>query len=177
MIGGKKTQILIEWKFTESYNRAASLQKFAGIAGTERARRYSKVLAELRSAKQFIFNMKYEGGWGLHDLGYEPLYQLLRMTLLAKTTTPLQIGERIEVEDYRILHLTHSTNMRLNIVTDRHLRFCPGLAGFADASLHDLWGSILAPDEAPKFSSGYWNEHLGLITDTDLRTYLTDRYA
>ncbi len=176
-IGDKLTQILIEWKFTESYDSAAQRQKFAGIAGTERARRYSKVLAKLRRDKQLPFNMEYEGGWGLHDLGYEPLYQLLRMTLLAKTTTPLQIGEQIEVDDYRILHLTHSKNSQLNTVTERHLQFCPGLTHLAGTSLHELWGSILGPDEAPKFKSGHWDEHLDPIKDTNLRTYLSDRYA
>ena len=176
-IGGRLTQVLIEWKFSETYLAEAQHQRFAGVRGTERARRYSLVLAKLRKAKAFPFSMADEGGWGLHDMGYEPLYQLLRMTLLAKTTTPLQLSADLEVLDYRILHLTHSENHNLNIVSDRQLRFNAGLVHKAGASLHDLWRGLLAPEDARRFISGHWNLHLDTISDPDLRTYLMDRYA
>lgn len=177
VIEGRLTQILVEWKFTESYGSMDKLQKFAGVAGTERAKRYASVLAELRTMEQFPFNMEYEGGWGLHDLGYEPLYQLLRMTLLAKMTTPLHVAKGIEIEDYRILHLTHSENSKLNTVTGRHLSYCRGLNHLADSGIHELWSSILVPDEARKFFGGYWNNELSSISDSALQAYLSDRYA
>jgi len=176
-INGKITQILIEWKFTESYNFEKRLQKFSGISGTERLRRYSNVIAKLRKMKKFPFQMKYEGGWGLVDLGYEPFYQLLRMTLLAKITTPFQLSNSVFVEDYRILHLTHSENKKLNIVTENHLKYCPGIKNFAGHSLHQIWKrNILSEQDSDRFKYGYWNQNLDIITNEKLKKYLIERY-
>ena len=47
--------------------------------------------------------MEYEGGFGVHDLGYEPYFQLLRITLLAKLTTPFKFDNGPTVEDYRVV--------------------------------------------------------------------------
>lgn len=177
-IDDKITQILIEWKFTETYTNNLNLNKFGGIAGNERLRRYSSTLANLRDNKDFPFRMKYEDDWGLPDLGYEPFYQLLRMTLLAKTTTPLNISRSIEVRDYVILHLTHSANTALNIVTAANLRFCAGLLNLSGKPLHEIWqGYILDVKEACKFRYGFWNKNLDVISDVGLRNYLKERYA
>ena len=176
-IGGRLTQILIEWKFSETYHSDAQHQKFGGARGTERARRYSLVLTKLRKQKAFPFSMAEEGGWGFQDLGYEPLYQLLRMTLLAKTTTPIALTPGLDVMDYRILHLTHSDNQDLNVLSDRHLRFSGPLARHAGSRLHDVWKLLLAADEAKRFVGGYWNEHLEAVSNPELLAYLTDRYA
>ena len=175
-IRGRLTQVLIEWKFSETYRSDAQHQKFGGARGAERARRYSLVLTSLRKQKAFPFKMAEEGGWGFHDLGYEPLYQLLRMTLLAKTTTPLHLTSDLEVADYRILHLTHSDNQDLNTLSKRHLRFAGSLAHKAGSTLHEAWRDLLAHDEAQRFMSGHWNLHLGNIPDPALRAYLVERY-
>ena len=183
VINGKVTQLLIEWKFTEAYNGRDQLQKFAGVYGNERLRRYSLCLAQLRKLHDFPFRMNDEGGFGLHDLGYEPYYQLLRMTLLAKLTTPLKfdngsVNESIDIEDYRIVHLSHSQNERLNTLSKRHLSYSPGLRQHCGKSLHEVWkDSILCEDEATKFRYGYWNEAIGVISDGELRKYLTERYG
>jgi len=178
VISGKVTQLLIEWKFTETYNGSAQLQRFAGIAGNERLRRYSLCLAKLRKLHDFPFRMNDEGGFGLHDLGYEPYYQLLRMTLLAKLTTPFEFDNGLRIEDYRIIHLFHSQNDRLNILSKKHLSFSPGLWQHSGKSLHKVWkDSILSENEASKFCYGYWNEAIGIISDGKLRKYLAERYC
>jgi hypothetical protein len=92
-VNGKTTQILIEWKFTEGLSRKLVLGRFCGGKGIERLRRYSLVLAELRKHGDlpFDFNNEYSpsnptSSVGLYDFSPDHLYQLLRMTLLAKTT-------------------------------------------------------------------------------------------
>ena len=177
-IKGKVTQLLIEWKFTEAYNGRTQLQKFAGIAGSERLRRYSSCLAKLRKNHDFPFRMDYEGGIGLYDLGYEPYYQLMRMTLLAKLTTPFEFDNGLRVEDYRIIHLSHSQNKRLSTLSKNHISYTPGLRQYAGESLHEVWNeNILSEIEETKFYPGYWNEGIGIISDGKLREYLTERYG
>ena len=177
-IDGKTTQLLIEWKFTETYNGISFAQRFAGISGTERLRRYSSCLAKLRKVKEFPFKMTYEGGLGLFDLGYEPYYQLLRMTLLAKLTTPFKFDNGLQVEDYRVVHLSHSENNELNILSKRHMKNSPGLIQNANKSLHEVWrDSILSESETTKFCSGYWNKAIKAIADSDFKKYLTERYS
>ena len=177
-IKGKVTQLLIEWKFTETYNGDAQLQKFAGIAGSERLRRYSLCLAKLRKSHDFPFKMDEEGGFGLHDLGYEPYYQLLRMTLLAKLTTPFEFDNGLHIEDYRIIHLSHSLNERLNTLSKRHLSSLSGIWQHSGKSLHAVWKyHILSENEATKFYYGYWDEAIGVIAGGELKNYLFERYG
>lgn len=177
-IHDKITQVLIEWKFTEAYTTEKQFQEFAGTRGIERLRRYSSVLSKLRqNMEEFPFNMSEDGGWGLYDLGYEPFYQLLRMTLLAKTTTPIIIADHITVEDYRIVHLSHSENTKLNNVTSKQLRYCPGFKHFANQELHEIWSkNILTEHEAQRFKYGYWNQYLDMVSDEQVKSYLKERY-
>ena len=177
VINGKVTQLLIEWKFTETYSGRDQLQKFAGVSGNERLRRYSICLASLRKKDDFPFRME-EGQFGLHDLGYEPIFQLLRMTLLAKLTTPFEFDNGLHVDDYRIVHLSHSQNDKLNTLSKEHLSYSPGLDQYTGRNLHEVWkDSILTEGEATKFHYGYWNEAIGTISDGELKKYLAERYG
>jgi Restriction Endonuclease associating with ARP len=177
-IDGKITQLLIEWKFTETYNSPQNTAKFSGIAGNERLRRYSICLAELRKRKDFPFRMDREGGFGLYDLCYEPFYQLLRMTLLAKLTTPLQLDNGLLIEDYRILHLSHTKNKAFDLISQEHLNHSPGLQHCVGKSLHDAWKTIiLSKNEAKKFYCGYWDDAIKTISDGELKHYLLERYV
>ncbi|MBM3299781.1 MAG: hypothetical protein FJY85_07485, partial [Deltaproteobacteria bacterium] len=113
-IGGKTTQILVEWKFTEGLSRELALGRFCGMKGVERLRRYTPVLAELRKRDDFPFEFGDEYGLssprsslGIYDFSPDPLYQLFRMTLLAKKTIGSTLGS-YTLEDYRVVHLTHS---------------------------------------------------------------------
>lgn len=177
MIDGKLTQILIEWKFIESYLKPENLNLFRGIRGNERLRRYSTVLAELRRKEDFPFKMTLEEGWGLNDLGYEPIYQLLRMTLLAKKTTPQILNENLTVEDYRIVHLTHSQNDALNTLPPNVLTGDANGLMKSTNNLHQLWSeNILTETELAKFKFGYWDNAINVISEIPLRDYLTERY-
>ena len=176
-IDGKITQLIIEWKFTESYTYPEQLQKFAGLKGNERLRRYSSVLAKMRRDKDFPFIFKEDGGMGLYDFGYEPIYQLLRMTLLAKTTTPLQLDPTLLIEDYRIVHLSHSENTALNVLTQPQLALCPGLANKAGSDLHIVWKELLAEVDQSRFYSGYWDKYLSKLESNSAVEYLVERYG
>jgi hypothetical protein len=173
-IEGVLTQLFIEWKFTETYNSESYLHKFGGKKGIERLRRYSSVLAKIRK-KGFPFRYEEEDTMGLFDFSYEPLYQLLRMTLLAKMTTPVKLGE-IEIKNYKIVHLTHSDNTDLNFITPNHIKYSPGLTNFQRKTLHDTWLSILDREEKENHCMGYWNKALAALSDNVEKSYLMERY-
>jgi hypothetical protein len=172
-VKGKYAQLLIEWKFTESYQSGKALHNFGGKKGIERLRRYASVLTNQRKG-QFPFRFSDEDGLGLQDFSYEPFYQLLRMTLLAKETTPMTLGN-IRVEDYYILHLAHSENTGLLEVRKPHLKYCPGLQNTAETDLHKLWASLLTDEEKAHFYCGYWNKALEQLHDKT--GYLKERYG
>ena len=174
-IEGKVTQLLIEWKFTEGASRPIALNKFAGLRGIERVRRYSSVLSEMRGP-DFPFAFTEEGGLSIQDFSTDHLYQLLRMTLLARKTTPLDIGP-IQIEDYRVAHLSHSGNQKINVMQPEYAKFCSGLQGMVGKNFHEVWASLLAPNEQRKFIAGYWDQGLSSITSPELRDYLQSRYA
>jgi hypothetical protein len=48
------------------------------------------------------------------------------MTLLAKMTTPLKLNS-VEIVEFKIINLTHSENNDLNILSENHLKYSPGL--------------------------------------------------
>lgn len=175
VIDGKVTQLIVEWKFTEGKSRHLAMQRFSGLRGIERLRRYSQVLARMRNTKSFPFAFEDEKGIGLYDFSVDHLYQLLRMTLLAKTTTPLVVGE-IKVEDYRIVHLTHSKNDEINILHEKYLSHSPGLQKYAGMQFHEAWKGMLSPYEKEKFIGGHWDTAIKDIPDATLRTYLSTRY-
>jgi hypothetical protein len=173
-INGKITQMLIEWKFTEIYNSEPNTHKFGGTKGIERLRRYSTVLAKLRN-NNFPFKFGQEDKIGLYDFSYEPLYQLLRMTLLAKMTTPANLGPLI-IEDYKIIHLSHSENNGLNYLSRTHLKYSPGLKDYIGNSLHDTWVELLDEKEKEQHFMGFWNKALHVLLDCKDKEYLCKRY-
>lgn len=181
-IAGKICQIFIEWKFTEGSSREVFFGKFSGGKGIERLRRYSTVLAGLRkrNALPFAFSEEFQPGQpasalSLADFSPDHLYQLMRMTLLAKTTTPIMVGD-LSVSDYRILHLSHSANDKINRLYPKYLELSPGLSRFADMDFHTVWRELLAEEEKSKFLSGYWDQSIPAIENEELRNYLTSRY-
>jgi len=170
------TQIFIEWKFTEGKSRPLVLNRFSGYKGLERLRRYSDILIQWRNTDIFPFNFEEDNGIGLYDFSVDHLYQLLRMTLLAKTTTPIKIGD-INIEDYRIVHLSHSLNDQIEILWDKYLTYSPGLKIFSVMKLYDVWRNILSNKENEKFKSGHWDTAIMTIRDPGLKEYLFKRYC
>ena len=181
-IDGKITQILIEWKFTEGFHRDIALGKFSGGQGVERLRRYSVVLARLRKKRDLVFEFENDDlpksgpPIGLYDLSPDHLYQLLRMTLLGKMTTGKRLGERI-IEDYHIVHLTHSQNDGINVLHPEYLKLSPGLQRFSGRGLHEVWRELLSSGERERFTHGHWDQAINLLGNSDLREYLFDRYV
>ena len=171
-IEGKITQLLIEWKFTEG----VSLELFSGKKGVERLRRYASVLAKMRSNGQFPFDFKEVGDIGLFDFSPDHLYQLMRITLLAKRTTPIVIGN-LWVEDYRVVHLSHSMNNAINILHKKYLSHSPGLQKYAGFKFYEVWKDLLSNNEKSKFIGAHWDLALGVIQDIKLRNYLQNRYS
>ncbi len=184
-VDGKTTQILIEWKFTEGVSRDLVLGRFCGGEGIERLRRYSQVLAELRNDGDLPFNFhnEYESSspksWlALYDFSPDHLYQLLRLTLLAKKTTRKEqkLGKYV-LEDYRIIHLTHSQNTRINVLHPEYLTLSPGIRHLAGKELHEVWKTLLSPGDSERFLYGYWDKAIDTIEDDQLRAYLSERYV
>jgi hypothetical protein len=182
-VNGKTTQVLVEWKFTEGLSRKLAMGKFCGAKGIERLSRYSQVLAELRKQHDLPFEFDEElrrdkprSSRSLYDLSPDHLYQLLRMTLLAKKTSGMRLGGRV-IEDYRVVHLTHSQNDGVNILDAKYLEFSPGLREFGGQELHQVWREILCPSDKERFVSGHWDKGIRVLSDERLRSYLSDRYA
>ena len=175
-IQGKVSQVFIEWKFTENCS-GDSLHKFGGTRGIERVRRYSSILAKHRKKESFPFCLSEEDTIGISDFSYEPFYQLLRITLLAKETIPEVLGG-LKIEDYYVLHLVHSDNKELLTVQEKHLEFCPGLLArkYAGKNLHDIWKALLTENEKKHFFSGYWNKALHILKEHEQANYLKERY-
>lgn len=183
VIAGRVTQILLEWKFTEGMDRPLALGKFSGLKGIERLRRYTPILDELKRKAGFPFDFaqeysQYEPGsaLGISDLSPDHLYQLLRMTLLAKGTVGMTLG-KYTLQDYRVVHLTHSQNERINTLHPEYLLFSPGLQPYAGRNLHETWKRLLAPADREKFIPGHWDKALPSIEDEQLRSYLLERYG
>jgi hypothetical protein len=44
-------------------------------------------------------------------------------------------------------------------------------------NFHEVWASLLAPNEQRKFIAAYWDHGLSAITNPELRDYLQSRYA
>jgi len=171
-VNEKITQLFIEWKFTETYNSIT--HKFGGKRGIERLRRYSDILAKLRKGN-FPFKFNEEDKIGLSDFSYEPFYQLLRMTLLAKMTTPINLNS-LRIDDYKIIHLAHSENKKLNFLSETHLEYSPSLKRFIGNSLHDTWIELLDEQEKEHHIMGFWNKALNVLSINEDKEYLVQRY-
>jgi hypothetical protein len=175
LIDGRVTQLLVDWSFAEGMGLPIERNVFGGFRGLERLRRYSSLLCGLRG-KNFPFFFSDEGGVGLASLSSEPLHRLLWLTLLAKLTTPIRIGD-IAVEDYRVVHLAHSRNPAVDLHAPAMSSRRGRRAKDGAPSLHDAWRGILSPSERRKFIGAYWDEALDALPEGELRSYLSERYA
>lgn len=158
VINGKVTQILIEWKFTEHYSSKHNTGKFLGGKGVERLSRYSPIIARDRKAgKDILFKLANIDDWGLYDVCYEPFYQLLRQHMLGQETVGMKFGPHL-IEDYIVLHLSHSKNTKLNILQEKHCTYSKGLKPFIGEELHSIWKQLLNENQKKHFIGGYWDK-------------------
>lgn len=159
-INGKVTQILIEWKFTESYSSRSNTGKFLGSKGIERLARYSPIIARDRnSRKKILFKMNNIDNWGLYDVCYEPFYQLLRQHMLGQETIGMKFGDYV-IEDYVVMHLSHSENSKLNILTAKQCEYSKGLEQYIGQELHIIWDKLLNKEHKARFIGAYWDKCL-----------------
>lgn len=180
-INGKITQILIEWKFTESYSSRSNTGKFLGAKGIERLARYSPIIARDRnSRKEILFKMNNIDDWGLYDVCYEPLYQLLRQHMLGQETVGMRFGNYV-IEDYVVMHLCHSANKKLNILTKKQCEYSKGLEKYIGKELHTIWNNLLNKNQKQRFIGAYWDKCiLDFRPRADLQTwylYMINRYC
>lgn len=158
IIGGKVTQILIEWKFTEHYSSRCNTGKFLGGKGVERLSRYSPIIARDRKAgNDILFNFNNIEELGLSDVGYEPFYQLLRQHMLGQETVGMSFGPH-KIEDYIVVHLSHSKNDKLNILSEKHCAYANGLKQYVGQEIHKVWMQLLNEEQKRHFYSGYWDK-------------------
>ena len=97
------------------------------------------------------------------------------MTLLARMTTPTNLNS-LRIDDYKIIHLTHSENKKLNLLSEPHLRYSPGLKEFIGNSLHDTWIELLDDQEKEHHVMEFWNKALNVLSTNEDKEYLVQRY-
>lgn len=157
-VNGKVTQILIEWKFTETYSSRCNTGKFLGAKGVERLARYSPIIARDRKKnKEILFKMNNIDNWGLYDICYEPFYQLLRQHMLGQETVGKKFGDYV-IEDYIVMHLSHSANKKLNILEEKHCEYSKDLLPYVGQELHAIWLQLLNINQQKHFIGAYWDE-------------------
>ena len=158
IMDNKITQLLIEWKYTESYTSKSSTAKFLGGKGIERLSRYSPIIARDRKAgKDILFNLSNVDDWGLSDVGYEPFYQLLRQHMLGQETVGMNFGPYV-IEDYIVIHLSHSENKKLNILSEKHCIYANGLRQYIGQDIHNIWAQLLKDEQKRHFVGAYWDK-------------------
>jgi hypothetical protein len=107
----RKHLVLIEWKYTESYQGSEKIarNKFDdGKHGEKRRQRYTKLF---NAAGGPIDTSRVV----LEDLGYEPFYQFFRQQLLAHEL-------RKDFASVRLLHIAPKVNTDFSLVTPERLR-------------------------------------------------------
>ena len=180
-IKGKVTQLLIEWKFTESYSSRQNTGKFLGAKGIERLARYAPILARDRAlGKEILFKIDDIDYWGLYDICYEPFYQLLRQHMLGQETVGMCFGDYY-IQDYKVIHLTHSANKKLNVLTDKQAEYSKGFSDFVGNQIHEIWSDLLNTNFKEKFIGAYWDEAvLKFKPNNELKSwydYIVERYC
>jgi len=151
----KKTLVLIEWKYTESYS---SEDKSTGASGKTRIQAYQDYLSEKDCPIKID---KYKGCF------YEPFYQLMRQSFLG-----WQMAKRKEygAEDWIHIHVIPHNNLELrdNITS-------PGLSG---KNLEEAWRNVLVePDKYYCITHTDFLDPIYSCRDTkSLTNYLETRY-
>ncbi len=120
---GKKIQVLIEWKYTEYYNKAC---KADGKSGDTRKSRYNNLMNEPDSPIDCNVSMD--------NFYYEPFYQLMRQTLLAWQMVKHRKDE-LNADDWIHLDVIPETNL--------HLRYKVTAPDFLQSGTEEAWKAVL----------------------------------
>ena len=104
---GKIYLILIEWKYTEYYNKSdKSVEGKEKCKGLERQRRYNCLI---KKSTQLKNPEKYEGSVYYQD----PFYQLMRQTLWAEQVIKHRATECLQADYYWHIHVVPTGNKAL----------------------------------------------------------------
>lgn len=122
---GRRTLLLIEWKYTEEYRKHQLSKDKKG----KRNERYADKLFDPQGP------LRADAGLTFEDILFEPFYQLARQQMLA-----WQIEKRCResFDAVRVLHLSPSGNQALHQITS------PGFARLADPPHDDAFKAFRA---------------------------------
>jgi hypothetical protein len=98
---GKKIQVLIEWKYTENYPKSLLA---SGKSGLTRQSRYNHLIKDVNSPIMCKV--------GIENMYYEPIYQLMRQTLLAWQMIKHKKVE-LQADDWLHLDVIPENNLKL----------------------------------------------------------------
>jgi len=124
---GKKIQVLIEWKYTESYPNSC---KADGSSGETRQSRYNALITDPESP--------LKADVPIENFYYEPIYQLMRQTLLAWQMVKHKEQE-LKADDWLHIDVVPENNIQL-----RNKVYAPDLV---KDDLHHSWTSLLKQSE------------------------------
>jgi len=77
--------------------------------------------------------------------------------MLGQETLGTKFGDYY-IEDYIVMHLTHSKNTKLNILTADKTEYGIGLKKHIGKDLHEIWSSLLSKGHKKRFVGAYWDE-------------------
>ena len=158
---GTRQIVLIEWKYTESYNSS-----WLGIAksGTNRMDIYRHLYdsPSCPIEKTHLSNFS--------DLFYEPFYQFLRQQLLAHE---MELAHELESDLVTVLHVAPAKNRDFHRVTS------PGLRQEGDSSIEVWKGLMREPDRFVSVSTAALFGEFPADTHPELASwwqYINQRY-
>jgi hypothetical protein len=161
-IKGKKVILLIETKYSESYG--TSYKRFRSD-GTDRLLTYEKLFYCTTSP------IKHDIAPNLADFLYEPFYQLLRHTLLAKQ---IMKAGKPKVNKVQVVQLTVSKNMDILKVTSPHFRQL-------GKTTYEVWNKLLKePSTFSHISAERFFKGINLTNHRELEPwvlYMANRYT
>ena len=123
LTNGKKVQVLIEWKYTECYEKEC---KADGSSGVVRKKRYNHLIGDPNSPIKATVS--------LDNLYYEPFYQIMRQTLLAWQMVK---NKKIELNADDWLHFDVIPENNLN------LRYKVAAPDLLQIGIEEAWKSQL----------------------------------
>ncbi|MCU4177318.1 PGN_0703 family putative restriction endonuclease [Carboxylicivirga sp. N1Y90] len=127
LTSGKKIQVLIEWKYTESYPKSC---KADGSSGETRQNRYNALINDHDSP--------VKAKVPIQNFYYEPIYQLMRQTLLAWQMVKHKEQE-LNADDWLHIDVIPEDNIQL--------RNKVGAPDLVIDNLHESWTSLLKKPE------------------------------
>lgn len=128
MENGKKIQVVIEWKYTELYDKKCLAD---GPSGITRKKRYKNLIQDPSSPIAATVS--------LDNLYYEPFYQMMRQTLLAWQMVKNKKAE-LQCDDWLHFDVIPENNL--------HLRYRVQAPNLLQSGIEEAWRSQLkAPDK------------------------------